>query len=597
MIKINDVVKKYGDTVILNHASYTFPQNGIVCLMGASGGGKTTLLNLIAGFDSAYNGDITIGQTNISKLNADDLCRYRKDNIGFVFQNYHLISGYTVLDNILLASELTGEKPDESVDKARRLLGKLGISEKEKELTENLSGGQKQRVAIARALMGNPQIILADEPTGALDRTTSNEIMQLLKEISAERLVVVITHDPKICDYADEIIHISNMKIISEKIIESDIVDEKPLILIKSGKSNPLNRAMKNFKVHLKRYAAVSVAISIGMLAFLFSLSFGNVMEQSIEDFKAKNTAFNNGYIKGVDDGTTFDLLKQDERIENVYMQYKLENITLNYKGKLEVMAEKFPTAKAAEGLSYGVMPRNGKNEIAITPSLAKKFIADIDKLIGNYITVEYQGETVSLLISGIYNAGYDDFFVSSDVEQKWYKDKADQDNYSISYDVKDFNDIVTVSNELSSQKIDSSNASKEVGTLQNTFNTLSKLFMVISILILAIGLFISIILLAKLQNTRYREIGLLSALGFNKQRITSIIIAENLLLSTLATVVNLALLCISFVVSMIFGFALSISVAQVLISIVATFIVVMLVSGVVSLRLIRTEPAVALRK
>lgn len=109
MIRINNVTKKYDDTVILEHCNYTFPQKGIVCLVGASGGGKTTLLNLIAGFDTDYEGEILVGGTSISQFKADTLCQYRKDNIGFVFQNYHLLSGYTVMENILLASELADE--------------------------------------------------------------------------------------------------------------------------------------------------------------------------------------------------------------------------------------------------------------------------------------------------------------------------------------------------------------------------------------------------------------------------------------------------------------------------------------------------------
>lgn len=137
-------------------------------------------------------------------------------DIGFVFQNYHLLSGYTVLENVMFACELTGESPDNSLEKAKELLSRLGIAGKETQKAENLSGGQKQRAAIARALMSNPQILFADEPTGALDRANSTEIMELLREVARERLVVVITHDPKICDFADEIIHIKDRKIITE---------------------------------------------------------------------------------------------------------------------------------------------------------------------------------------------------------------------------------------------------------------------------------------------------------------------------------------------------------------------------------------------
>lgn len=597
MIKMNDITKKYGDTVILEHCSYTFPEKGIVCLMGASGGGKTTLLNLLAGFDTDYSGEIVVGKTPIHRLDADDLCNYRRDNIGFVFQNYHLLPGYTVLENVLLACELCADTPECSLNKAKALLAKLGLAEKENQEVETLSGGQKQRVAIARALVRDPQILFADEPTGALDRSTSTEIMQLLQGIAKDRLVVVITHDTKICEFAEEIIHIHDKIIVKERSAECLPTEGKSLATGAAAKTSAVSRAKKNFKVHMKRYIAVSLAISIGILAFLFSLSFGNVTAQSIENFKVKNTAFNNGYIKGADDGTIRNYLEKDDRIEHVYYQYKLEGIRLSYGEKSQVLDEKFPAPKAAEGLSYGVMPRRGESEIALSPSLAKKFSDNIQSLLGSKLELEVNGQKHSLTISGIYNAGYDDFFVSADIEQQIYEMLPPQNNYSISYDVKEFSDIVAVTNSLRLRGISTINASDEVYAFQNTFNSLTKLFLVISVLILGIGLFICAILLMKLQGTRYHELGLLSALGFSKRQITAMIRAENLLLAVLATAVNLALLGGSTVVCKLFRFPLSIDAVQLLLSVVATFMAVLLLSGIASYRLVRTEPAVALRK
>lgn len=597
MIKINDVTKKYGNAVILEHCSYTFPEKGIVCLMGASGGGKTTLLNLLAGFDTDYSGEIVVGKTPIHCLDADALCNYRRNNIGFIFQNYHLLPGYTVLENVLLACEFSTDTPEYSLNKAKTLLAQLGLAEKETQGVETLSGGQKQRVAIARALVRNPQILFADEPTGALDRATSTEMMQLLQGIAKNRLVVVITHDPKICEFADEIIHIRDKTIVAELSAQRPLTEGKSLVTGISTKVSAISRAKKNFNVHIKRYIAVSLVISIGILAFLFSLSFGNVTEQSIEDFKVKNTAFNNGYIKGKDDGTIRSYLEKDNRIEHVYYQYKLKGIHLSHSGNSQVLDEKFPTPKATEGLSYGVMPRRGENEIALSPSLAKKFSDNIQSLLSSELELEVNGQKHSLTISGIYNAGYDDFFVSADIEQQIYKALPQQSNYSISYDVKEFSDIVAVTNNLRLRGINTINASDEVYAFQNTFNSLTKLFFVISVLILGIGLFICAILLIKLQNTRYHELGLLSALGFSKRQITAMIRVENLLLAALATVVNLALLVGSTIVCKLFGFPLSINAVQLLLSVITTFVAVLLLSGIASYRLVRTEPAAALRK
>lgn len=186
---------------------------------------------------------------------------------------------------------------------------------------------------------------------------------------------------------------------------------------------------------------------------------------------------------------------------------------------------------------------------------------------------------------------------LGADIEQQIYKALPPQSNYSISYDVKEFSDIVAVTNSLHLRGINTVNASDEVHAFQNTFNCLTKLFLVISVLILGIGLFICAVLLIKLQGTRYHELGLLSALGFSKRQITAMIRAENLLLASLATAVNLALLGAGMVVCKLFGFPLSINAVQLLLSVVATFVAVLLLSGIASYRLVRTEPAEALRK
>ncbi|MEK4425744.1 ABC transporter permease [Solibacillus sp. FSL K6-1523] len=172
-----------------------------------------------------------------------------------------------------------------------------------------------------------------------------------------------------------------------------------------------------------------------------------------------------------------------------------------------------------------------------------------------------------------------------------------DEPVYSISYDVKDFNDIMPVSEMLQENKIDSKNAASEVGALQSTFKSLSRLFLTISILILAIGLFISVVLLVKLQNSRFKELGLLAALGFNKSSIQKMILSENVLLSAMAAIFNAVLFGGAYFIGKIFDVAISVSPLQIFVSIVATGILVVIISIFASYKLINTEPAVALRK
>lgn len=597
MIKIRNLTKTYGNQNIMNNTSFDFPNNGLVCLLGVSGCGKSTLLNMVAGFDSDYTGEISVFDTFINKMNADELCSYRRDNIGFIFQNYNLLTGYTVLENILLSSELNNSSTAQNKENAETILIRLDISDKKNEKVENLSGGQKQRAAIARALINNPSIILADEPTGALDRTNSTQIMELLKDISKDRLVLVITHDKKICEFADQIVSIKDGHIIGEQ-LQNQPPCEIKLKQKATVKVSAFKRGLKNFKVHITRYVAVSLAISIGVLAFMLSLSSGNIMKKSISDFKEKNTAFNNGYIK-IEDSTEkiLALLKDNNQIENVYQQFVLKNITLSIDGKSEAMQEKYPMPKATENMSYGVMPKIGQNQISLNPSVAKKFDSDINKLIGKELILKYGETEYKLSVSGIFNAGYDDFFVSSDIEKKFYETTPQEKPYSISYDVKNFSDVVSVSQTLENNGITSKTAAKEVGALQSTFEKLSSLFLVVSILILGIGLFISVILLVKLQNSRYREIGLLSALGFNKTTIRGMIVTENILLAAISAILNSLFIGATYLICVIFKLDLIITFAQISLSVLGTGIIAVLISIIASHKLLHTEPAVALRK
>lgn len=596
MITIKNLTKKYGDSVIFENADYRFPNTGLVCLLGASGSGKSTLLNMLAGFDGDYEGDILVGNRSLSKMNTEELSAYRRDNIGFVFQNYCLLPGYTVKENIMLPCSLhpQNETAEETVS---ALLSRVGMDDKANEKIENLSGGQKQRTAIARALAENPSIILADEPTGALDRKNSNEIMSLLKETAQSRLVIVITHDPKICDFADEVIHIKEHKIVTER--QKNPENENAELSQKTSiKPSPLKLGIKNFRIHLKRYIAVALAVSIGVLSFLLSLSYGNIMAKNIADFQAKNTAFGNGYIK-IDKETPelFPMLSEDERIENVYYQYVIQNVSLSVDGNTENMAEKYPMPKATEKMSYGIMPRLGQNEIALSPSLAKKFDNQINKLIGKELVLTYEQKEYRLTVSGIFNAGYDDFFVSADIEQALYERTDKTTPYALSYDVKAFEDVVSVTQFVKEQGVQPETAANEVEAMQNTFHNIQNMFLIVSVLVLVIAVFISAVLLVKMQNTRYHELGLLSALGFHKSTIRNMIVSENLLLSGLAILCNTVLVGFVMIISSLTSIDFSIGIFELILSMLGTGMIVVIISMLAVIKPLNTEPAKALRK
>ena len=221
MLEIKKITKIY-DTggfkqKALDSVSVNFRQSEFAAILGPSGSGKTTFLNIIGGLDQYTSGDLIINEMSTKNYSAHDWDSFRNHRVGFVFQSYNLIPHQTVLSNVTLALTLSGISKSESIAKAKKALNDVGLSKHIYKKPSQLSGGQMQRVAIARALVNDPEILLADEPTGALDSNTSIQIMELLKEIAKEKLVIMVTHNPELAnEYATRIINLKDGKIISD---------------------------------------------------------------------------------------------------------------------------------------------------------------------------------------------------------------------------------------------------------------------------------------------------------------------------------------------------------------------------------------------
>ena len=202
MLKLTDIKKDFkvvSSTVnALKGVSLNFRKNELVSILGPSGCGKTTLLNIVGGLDHATSGDLTIAGKSTSQYKDSDWDVYRNHRIGFVFQAYNLIPHQTVLGNVALALAIAGKGKNERIARAKAALDRVGLSDQYYKRPNQLSGGQCQRVAIARALVNDPDILLADEPTGALDTETSAQILELIREVAKERLVIMVTHNQEI---------------------------------------------------------------------------------------------------------------------------------------------------------------------------------------------------------------------------------------------------------------------------------------------------------------------------------------------------------------------------------------------------------------
>ncbi len=291
MLELNQIVKNYkvGDTEIhaLKGVSVKFRENEFVSVLGQSGCGKTTLLNIIGGLDQYTNGDLIINGKSTKQYKDKDWDTYRNHSIGFVFQSYNLIPHQTVLSNVELALTLSGVSKAERRKRAVEALEKVGLGDQLNKKPNQMSGGQMQRVAIARALVNEPDILLADEPTGALDSETSLQIMELLKEIAKDKLIIMVTHNPELAEkYSTRIIRLLDGKVIDDTAPfdgteeEKEQPKEKPAVVKKKASMSfltALSLSMNNLMTKKGRTFMTAFAGSIGIIgiALILSLSSG----------------------------------------------------------------------------------------------------------------------------------------------------------------------------------------------------------------------------------------------------------------------------------------------------------------------------------
>ena len=314
MLQLKNIIKKYGEgenvVTALNGVSIAFRENEFVSILGHSGCGKTTLLNIIGGLDHYTSGDLIINGVSTKQYKDRDWDAYRNHSIGFIFQSYNLIPHQTVLSNVELALTISGVSKSERRKRAKEALEKVGLGNQLHKRPNQMSGGQMQRVAIARALVNDPDILLADEPTGALDTETSIQVMNLLKEVAKDRLVVMVTHNPELAEeYATRIVKLRDGKIIDDS--DSFTPDAKGLKAPEHknmGKSSmsfltSLALSFNNLRTKKGRTILTAFAGSIGIIGIALILSLSNGV---------------NTYIKHVEEDTLseYPLAIQNKNID-----------------------------------------------------------------------------------------------------------------------------------------------------------------------------------------------------------------------------------------------------------------------------------------
>lgn len=301
MLQLKNIQKIYksgeNEVVALKDINLTFRENEFVSILGPSGCGKTTTLNIIGGLDQYTSGDLIINGVSTKEYKDADWDAYRNNSIGFVFQSYNLIPHQTVLSNVELAMTLAGVSKEERRSRAIEVLEKVGLGDQLDKKPNQMSGGQMQRVAIARALVNNPDILLADEPTGALDSETSIQIMNLLKEIAEDRLIIMVTHNPELAEeYSTRIVHLFDGEMISDSDpcvpTEMKITNQIKKKKVSMSFFTALALSFKNLLTKKTRTLLTAFAGSIGIIGIALIMSLSNGMQTYIDNME-KDTLSN----------------------------------------------------------------------------------------------------------------------------------------------------------------------------------------------------------------------------------------------------------------------------------------------------------------
>ncbi len=394
MLELKNINKSYKTGNFIQHAlkdvSINFRKNEFVAILGASGSGKTTLLNIIGGLDRYDSGDLIINNKSTKKFKSLDWDRYRNNCIGFIFQSYNLIPHISILDNVEMGMTLSGVNSKTRRRKAKEALKKVGLLEHIHKKPNQLSGGQMQRVAIARALVNDPDIILADEPTGALDTKTSIQIMELIKEIAKNKLVIMVTHNPDLAkEYATRIIEFQDgVKLSDSNPIKDTEKDNKTLKIRKTAMSflTALKLSFNNIKTKKGRTLITAFASSIGIIGIGLILSLSNGFKIEVDKFEKNSlsqapiiisTQAMNANSEDFEELTSKKLDKYPESKE-VHVQkdiiktmYHTNKITDNYISFLEKIDSKYLAGVSyAKGTNLIVVNKDSNNKYNLVSTL-----------------------------------------------------------------------------------------------------------------------------------------------------------------------------------------------------------------------------------
>ena len=566
LLKLENIKKEYkisksNKQIILNDINLELSSGEFVCIYGESGSGKSTLMNIIGGLDNNYNGKVKINDVNIKKLDLDN---YRRDKIGFVFQNFNLISYLTVFENVMLMLDMVKLKEKEKIKRTKEALRKVGLIKHSHKKPNELSGGMKQRVALARAIINEPDIILADEPTGALDKKNANKVLNILKNLSLEgKLVIVVTHSNNVKKFANKIITLDGGKIIKFDNISDNKLDKKSSESLKRGLNSSIciKLGINNIFKNLKRNILIIIASSIGVIGILISLYVGSGVKKYINDEiknnidplsfniteKGKNELYDIKYYSE----SEISKIKKIKHVKNIVKNVSYSSAYIIYKNKkYDLVSLSSYTNMNEKNIKKGNILKD--NDIVFSEYLENNIDGNvIDNYVSLYLldTSNLEPKMISddLKVSGIYKNGKIDLlnnsnyaYVKYETLEKIYNDydmKLKPTELKIEIDNK--NNIEYVKKEIKKLGYELSNMQDYTNTI---FNYLDIATFIISSFSF-ISLIVSIIMIITIFNInvleRTKEIGIFRAIGFRKKDIKRIFKTEAMLIGVLTGITS----------------------------------------------------------
>lgn len=596
-LELKNVEKNYHlektEFQVLEGINLSLERGEFVSILGESGAGKSTLMNIIAGLDHDYTGDVILDGVSTKDFNEKQMDGYRRQTIGFIFQSFNLINHLTVLDNVLISLEMTTLNHEERQKRALDLLKQVGLEDHARKHPNQLSGGQKQRVAIARALSSDPDIIIADEPTGALDSKTTLEILDIMQEIAESgKLVIAVTHSQEVAKFGTRTIHISDGKVDSDTVQkESYPVPAKTRQLV----SKPLSRfssyktAYKHLMHNFWRNFLIMLGTGIGIFSVLVFLGLGNGINGFIQnqinsminpnsitvvknpkgdkitgsqDYQEAVAEFQNDPSKMVISDSLIQKMEAIKNVDKVEPGYQFSSYVLTYDGQ-NINGQSFQTwTKAFKKNNIKVGSKTlDNNQIIIDKTQAQKFNeANYKDIIGQTVTLTINTLTndgmptqikADLEVVGIADGGQTSAITVTNYQtmKNILKENnaLSNPNY-VSVNVKDTDNVEKVANKINSIKSDGKYQlyGITVGNILDTVNqyvevaaialaAIAGISLVVSALMIIVSMYMSV-------SERTKEIGVLRALGEGKADIRRLFTSESLLIGAFSAIIALVL-------------------------------------------------------